>query len=111
MTQSAEMMGDNAPMSDSQIHVPDSFLALFRVSGSSRLAQPETFIRSRYETCEDMAQLLAPQLRGLAADLGVDAGDVAGRMGASLQDPGVGLAAEEAQWVATRVTELMRNGS
>lgn len=97
-------------MSDSQIHVPDSFLALFQAGASRRLNEPWHHILARYETCEDLAQGLAPQARALVADLGVMPADVAHKMAGGLQHPSVGLAPEEAQWVGTRLVELLEHG-
>lgn len=97
-------------MSESQIHVPESFLALFQTGASRRLSEPWHQVQARYEACEDMAQGLLPQARALAADLGATPEDVAPRMAASLTHPSVGFAPEEAQWVATRLAELMEHG-
>ena len=97
-------------MSESQIHVPDSFLALFQSGAGRRLNQPWHHVLARYESCEDLAQGLAPQARALVADLGVMPDDVALRMAPGLQHPSVGLAPEEAQWVCTRLLELLEHG-
>ncbi len=124
MAQGVAHCTDNRPMNDSQIEVPESFLALFRTGGmapgasaadgafraSSRLNQPAHHILARYETCEDLAQGLAPQARALVAELGVMPVDVAERMAAGLVHPSVGLAPEEAQWVCTRLVELLEHG-
>lgn len=97
-------------MSESQIQVPDSFLALFQTGPGRRLTEAWHHILARYECCEDLAQALAPQARALVADLGVTADAVAHKMAAGLQDPSVGLAPEEAQWVCTRLVELLEHG-
>lgn len=97
-------------MSDSQTVVPESFVALFRVGSSRRLTEPAHHILARYETCEDLARGLAPQARALAEDLGVCPSDVAQRMVAGLTHPSVGLAPEEAQWVSTRLVEVLEHG-
>ncbi len=97
-------------MSESQILVPDSFLALFQARPGRRLTESWHHIVARYESCEDLAQGLAPQARALVADLGVTAETLAHKMVAGLQHPSVGLAPEEAQWVCTRLVELLEHG-
>jgi hypothetical protein len=97
-------------MSESQIQVPDSFLALFQAGPGRRLTEAWHHILARYESCEDLAQGLAPQARALVADLGVTPEAVAHKMAAGLQHPSVGLAPEEAQWVCTRLVELLEHG-
>jgi hypothetical protein len=97
-------------MSESQIHVPESFLALFQTGSAKRLSEPWHHVLARYETCEDLAQGLLPQARALASDLGVTADDVAQKMATGLVHPSVGLAPEEAQWVVTRLVELVEHG-
>lgn len=97
-------------MSESQIQVPDSFLALFQTGPGRRLTEAWHHILARYEYCEDLAQALAPQARAVVVDLGVTADAVAHKMAAGLQDPSVGLAPEEAQWVCTRLVELLEHG-
>ena len=97
-------------MSESQIHVPDSFLALFRSGLAQRLNEPWHHVMARYECCEDLAQGLVPQARALVADLGVTEDAVATRIAPGLQPPSVGLAPEEAQWVCTRLVELLEHG-
>jgi ADP-heptose:LPS heptosyltransferase len=67
-------------------------------------------ILARYESCEDLAQGLAPQAHALAADLCVTPEAVALKIAAGLQHPSVGLAPEEAQWVCTRLVELLEHG-
>lgn len=97
-------------MDDSQIQVPESFQSLFRQGASARLNEPWHHVMARYETCEDLAQGLAPQARALVADLGVTSLDVAQKVGAGLMHPSVGLSPEEAQWVVRRLQELLDHG-
>jgi len=97
-------------MSESQIVVPDSFLALFQAGAGRRLTEPWHQILSRYECCEDLAQGLAPQARALVAELGVTAEAVTPKLALGLQHPSVGLAPEEVQWGCTRLAELLAHG-
>ena len=94
-------------MDDSQIHIPASFIDLFRQPGRTRLSEPWHHILARYEVCEDLAQGLCPQARALRADLGVTVPDIVARMAPVLAHPGVNLAPEEQAWVGTRLGELM----
>lgn len=100
---------DNPGMDDHQVHVPDSFLNLFRPEGRAvrRLSEPWHHVLARYELCEDMAQALCPQALALRGDLGVTSGDVVRRMVQGLDHPSVGLAPEELDWVGSRLWELM----
>lgn len=96
-------------MDDQQIHVPESFLDLFRRRRGDRLQEPAHRVLARYEICEDLAQALCLQGRSLCLDLGVMPADVAPRMTQGLSGPEGGLAPEEADWVTTRLIELMEN--
>ncbi|MBM3390170.1 MAG: ATPase with chaperone activity [Betaproteobacteria bacterium] len=97
-------------MSESQIQVPESYLALFQTGVGRRLTDPWHHILWRYESCEDLAQGLVPQARALVADLGVTAEAVAPKLAEGLHHPSVGLAPEEVQWVCTRLIELLEHG-
>lgn len=96
-------------MDDHQIHVPESFLDLFRRRRGDRLLEPAHRVLARYEICEDLAQALCGPGRSLCLDLGVAPTDVAPRMTQNLAGPDGGLAPEEAAWVTTRLIELMEN--
>lgn len=52
---------------DSQIHIPESFSALYR-SRSGRLTLALDALLARYELCEDLARLLAEQAQALYHD-------------------------------------------
>jgi hypothetical protein len=95
-------------MSDeSQIVVPPSFIALFVEPGRSRPGAPRQEIAARHEFCEDLAQMLTEQAQDKRWQLGVDETTVLERMLAGLRAEGSGVSAAEAQWVITRLAELL----
>jgi hypothetical protein len=94
-------------MSDeNQIFVPASFQALYRDS-RGRWVLPPQGVATRYELCEDLAQHLTEHCRGVHIDIGADSAEVLGRCLQGLLQPDAGVAAEEAQWVVTRLAELL----
>jgi hypothetical protein len=92
--------------SESQINVPDSFLALFIAAPGRKPSQSREFIAQRYELCEDMAQMLVDTASAKVMDLGVDEEQVLQRMFDGLS-PGPVLSAEESLWVVRRLAELL----
>ncbi len=92
---------------DDQIPIPPSFHALY-VDARHRLTLPLAEFRSRYELCEDMAQLLVEQCRAVHYDQAVAEDLILERVLAGLRDPGSGFGAAEARWVVTRLAELLR---
>jgi hypothetical protein len=91
---------------ESQIHVPESFIALYS-NERGRLTLPLAELRQRCELCEDLAQQLVEQGQRLHHDLGLAQGDVIERCHAGLSSPGSGLMTTEAGWVVTRLAELL----
>ena len=90
----------------SQVVVPPSFMALFIPSGRVRPVETSAVIEQRYELCEDFAQMLLGQVQTLKWDLGVTCHDVLQRVAQGLQGSDV-FSADEAQWVLTRLEELL----
>ncbi len=91
---------------DNQIFLPPSFLALY-TDARQRLREPLQAVRERYDICEDLAQLLVEQARTLAhGDVPSD-DTLLRRIHAGLSAPGAGVSPEEAQWVVTRLAELL----
>ena len=99
----------NAAMGeDSQIVIPDSFLALFVLNGRLRPRAGRAEIAERYELCEDMAQMLVQPAANKHWDLGVDEGEVLRRIQQGLlADGAVPISTDEAQWVCCRLAELL----
>ena len=92
---------------DSQIVVPDSFIALYRMPGRSRLTAPRDEIAARYGFCEDLAQTLTEHARGLLYDQGIDEREVLVRCQRGLQSAESGVVAGESIWVVRRLAELL----
>ena len=97
-----------APVSeDSQIDVPESFIALYRRPGRSKLSAPRDEIATRYGFCEDLAQALTDQAGGVHHGQGVDEDEVLSRCLRGLQTADSGVDAAEARWVVRRLAELL----
>lgn len=91
---------------DSQVVIPQSFIALFIEPGRSKPAATRFFIAERYELCEDMANLLTQTAQEMLHELGITEGDVLQRCFQGLVvDNGV-FNALEAEWVVRRLAEL-----
>jgi len=92
---------------ESQILIPDSFVALFVPPGRSRPSVPWEEVLQRYELCEDTAQMLLEPARMHRDRLGLDNDDVVHTLAQGLTGPDSGLTEPEAQWVAHRLLELL----
>jgi hypothetical protein len=91
----------------SQIVVPPSFMALFIPPGRLKPTETAAVIEQRYELCEDFAQMLVDQAQARKWELGITEADVLQRMAQGLSACAVFTPAE-AQWVLTRLAELLR---
>jgi hypothetical protein len=91
---------------DYQIEIPPSFQALY-VDARHRLTLPLAEYRGRYEICEDLAQHLSEHCRSIHVEIGVDEHEVLARCQQGLLSPDSGVAPGEAQWVVTRLAELL----
>ena len=92
---------------ESQILLPESFVALFVPPGKIKPTAPYEDIAQRHELCEDMAQLLTEQAAQLQFKLGVHESDVLERIHAGLSSGETGLSAAGAGWVDKRLAELL----
>lgn len=92
---------------DSQIVVPESFIALFLPAGRSRPSEPPAVIAARHELCEDMAAMLSEQAREIEWKLGIGEAAVLERIALILAQGEVTLAPPEQHWVLTRLAELL----
>lgn len=90
-----------------QIEVPPSFTALFAAPGGQRLIEPVKVVRERYELCEDMAQMLTEQAATAQFKTGAGEHEVLAGMRHALSQGDGPLQPREAQWVVTRVAELL----
>ena len=94
-------------MSDEyQIPIPPSFQAV-HADARGRLQLPLAEFRQRYELCEDMAQMLVDRCQAFQHDLGLPEDIILARTQAGLALPEAGFQPAEAQWVATRLSELL----
>jgi hypothetical protein len=98
-------MSRTAP--DSQIVIPDSFVALFVPPGRQRPTVPWDEVLQRYELCEDTAQMLLEPARMHRDRLGLADDDVVHTLAQGLAGAESGLTEPEAQWVSQRLLELM----
>lgn len=92
---------------ESQILLPQSFVALFVPPGKIKPTEPYQVLAQRHELCEDMAQLLTEQAAQLQFKLGMHESDVLKRMHAGLSSGEAGLSPAEAGWVIKRLAELL----
>ena len=65
---------------DSQIVVPEAFVALYKPHGALKPNEPWGVIAARSEFCEDLAQLLTETARRKLFELGIHESDVIERM-------------------------------
>ena len=94
-------------MSDNQIEVPPSFLALYATPSGLRLTEPIGHVRSRYELCEDLAQMLCEQASAAAFKSGGSESEVLAAMEVALSAEEGPLREREPAWVVTRIAELL----
>ncbi|MBC5785795.1 hypothetical protein H8N03_22840 [Ramlibacter sp. USB13] len=94
-------------MDDNQIEVPPSFAALFTSPSGHRLTEPMATVRTRYELCEDMAQMLAEQAATALFKSGGSEREVLAKMEQALGAEGAVLEPREARWVVTRLAEIL----
>lgn len=95
-------------MSDeNQTVVPPSFVALFVPPGRIKPTAAREHIATRYEFCEDLAQMLTEQANTKRWELGVTEADVLERFHRGLQGDGSVVDEAEARWVVRRLAELL----
>lgn len=92
---------------DSQIVVPETFVALFVPPGRFKPNASREHISQRYELCEDLAQMLTEPAQDKLWALGLDEAVVLERMHQGLLEPGAPVSADEALWVIRRLAELL----
>lgn len=92
---------------ESQVHVPESFVDLYRSPGRLKLRAPRADILERYGFCEDLAQLLTEHAKGMQFDLGIAESDVLDRCHLGLQSHASGVDPNESVWVVRRLAELL----
>ena len=100
-------MQNTHPHGESQIVVPESFVALFVLPGRIKPSEPYEVIAQRHELCDDMAQLLTEQAGQLQWQLGLPEAEILVRMHAGLSAGEAGVSAAEAAWITKRMAELL----
>lgn len=90
-----------------QIIIPPSFIALFVEPGRTKPSATREHIYTRYDLCEDLANLLTEQATNKLWELGITEVDVLQRIHQGLGDDEIGLTAAEAQWVMLRLAEIL----
>jgi hypothetical protein len=90
-----------------QIIIPPSFVALFVEPGRSKPSATREHIYERYDLCEDLANLLTEQASNKLWELGITEADVLERIHQGLGDVDIGLSVMEAQWVISRLAEIL----
>jgi hypothetical protein len=99
----------NARMSDeSQIIVPQSFVALFVEPGRIKPNASREHILERYELCEDLATMLMDHAKTKLWELGVTEADIIVRINRGLLTGEAGVTVPEAGWVSRRLAELLQ---
>jgi len=91
---------------DSQILVPDSFIAVYS-DPRRRLTATRAAIAARYELCEDMATMLVEHCRTVHFRDGVDEGEILDRCRRGLLTAPATVEPKEAEWVVRRTAELL----
>ena len=94
-------------MSDNQILIPPSFLALYTDPVRHKLLVTHAELLARYELCEDMAQLLTETAKEAQFDLGLSEQAVLERVTLGLHSEPAVCSAPEANWVRLRLAELL----
>ena len=90
-----------------QILIPPSFVALYVPPGKIRPTLGHAELATRYELCEDMAQLLTEQAAQQQFQLGITEDLALDRcLQGLLASPEV-LSEAEARWVVCRLAELL----
>jgi hypothetical protein len=90
-----------------QIDVPPSFTQLFASPSGYRLTEPMSYVRERYELCEDLAQALTEQASALLFKSDAPQKEVLQKMQAGLSLDGSPVQPIEAVWIVTRLAELL----
>ena len=89
-----------------QTLVPDSFIALYRDT-RNRLTAPREHIATRYELCEDLANLLTDHASTIHFRDGIDEAEVLRRCHRGLLVEPASVEPPEAEWVVRRTAELL----
>ena len=93
---------------DHQIHLPESFVAIYVPPGKLKPTLSREQMLQRYELCEDMANLLTERAADLQFQLGITEEMALDQCeNGLLADPAV-VSPAEARWVVCRLAELLQ---
>lgn len=92
---------------DSQIIIPEAFLALYTDPLRHRMTASKEEVAQRYELCEDLANLMTEQAAHIQFKTGCPEADVLEQLRLGLLNPDSGVTEAEGHWVVGRVGELL----
>ena len=92
---------------DPQLEIPTSFIALFVKPGQSKPSASFFHVAQRYDTCEDLANLLTDHAQSQQFKQGGHTDAVLSQCMAGLLCTDSGVDAAEARWVVCRLAELL----
>ena len=96
-------------MSDEhQIHLPESFVALYVPAGKVKPTLGRDDLLQRYELCEDLANLLTEKAANMQFTLGITEELVLAQCEAGLLTEPAVVTPGEARWVVCRLAELLQ---
>lgn len=89
------------------VEIPNSFMALFMAPGRLKPSAPRDVVVSRYELCEDMANMLTEFAKNMLFSLSITEADVLSRCHLGLKGDAAVLTEAESDWVICRLAELL----
>ena len=92
---------------DNQTFIPRSFVELFNPTIGARPRVSRQLVATRYDLCEDMAQMLTEHARATLLELGIAEQDVLERVRRGLMVEDSVVADYEADWITRRLAELL----
>lgn len=92
---------------DSQIIIPEAFLAVYTDPLRHRLTASKELVAQRYEFCEDLANLMTEQAAHIHFKTGCQEADVLEQLRLGLLNPDSGVSEAEGQWIVGRLGELL----
>jgi hypothetical protein len=92
-----------------QIFIPSSFTELFKdpLRPHAKLSEPFSHISTRYDLCEDLAQMVCQTALNMLGSLNITEHDVIERILKGLSTRESMVNAAEARWVVERMSELL----
>ena len=91
-----------------QIHIPPTFMALYVPPGKIKPTLGQRDLATRYELCEDLANLLTEQAANMQFTLGITEELVLAQCETGLLTEPAVVTPGEARWVVCRLAELLQ---